>query len=383
LTNAEFSEEEDDMPGSEHDSYRHIDQKLDDDYVDDSIHVFEGHTSGVYAVAWSPTSADTVATGGSDDIAFLWRVGENAFLENQGDVYELKGHQDTISSLAFNRDGSLLASGGMDGCVKIWEVSSGTCRCTLDGPSESIDWIQWHSKGDTILAGSSDFSSWMWSAQSGDFMMTFSGHAGPVTCGSFTPDGKLLVTGGGEGDATLRVWDPKTGQTLCTTEGPHFHQTGITCLAVHPNSHVALSGSESGSVKMTSIENGKVLGSLEKHQDGSSIEGILFLPSMGAAASGGMDGSLVVWDLSCFSPRLECLHPEGITKVIAHPTGTQMISGCTDGVVRCWDARTGSCSHEFHGHQDIIQDIAISPDGYQILTGAEDHAARVFDLRMT
>ena len=42
----------------------------------------------------------------------------------------------------------------------------------------------------------------------------FTGHAGAVTCGGFTPDGKAVVTGGGEGDASLRVWNPKTGE--CT-----------------------------------------------------------------------------------------------------------------------------------------------------------------------
>lgn len=46
----------------------------------------------------------------------------------------------------------------------------------------------------------------------------FSGHSGPVTCGSFTPDGKGVVTGGGEGDASLRLWNPKTGECTLTVQ---------------------------------------------------------------------------------------------------------------------------------------------------------------------
>ena len=52
------------------------------------------------------------------------------------------------------------------------------------------------------------------------------GHHGAVACGSFTPDGKQVVTGGGEGDASLRVWSPKTGECTCVVQGHGFHKTG-------------------------------------------------------------------------------------------------------------------------------------------------------------
>ena len=52
------------------------------------------------------------------------------------------------------------------------------------------------------------------------------GHSGTVTCGQFTPDGRHVVTGGGEDDCTLRVWDPKSGSCVHTTQGAHFHSVG-------------------------------------------------------------------------------------------------------------------------------------------------------------
>lgn len=52
------------------------------------------------------------------------------------------------------------------------------------------------------------------------------GHHGAVACGSFTPDGKQVVTGGGEGDASLRVWSPKTGECTCIVQGHGFHKAG-------------------------------------------------------------------------------------------------------------------------------------------------------------
>lgn len=64
----------------------------------------------------------------------------------------------------------------------------------------------------------------------------FTGHSGPVRCGSFTPDGKLVVTGGGEGDNSLKVWDPKNGScTLSVMDAHNYHSAGrVYCRA--PNS---------------------------------------------------------------------------------------------------------------------------------------------------
>lgn len=57
-------------------------------------------------------------------------------------------------------------------------------------------------------------------------MQVLYGHTGAVRCGRFTPDGKTIVTGGGEGDATLKVWDPKSGTCTGTIQGHGFHTAG-------------------------------------------------------------------------------------------------------------------------------------------------------------
>ena len=214
-------------------------------------------------MAWSPAARDLVASGGGDDRALLWHAGQEGYEASGGAVAELAGHTDSVACLAFSGDGTLLASGGMDGRVRVWDAATGLCAqvgaragggtgwlawegrsgsggvgccerdapasCTrlptplccsqtLEGPGEEVLWLSWHPKGHVVLAGSGDFTAWMWLAQSGTCMQVFTGHAGPVMCGGFTPDGKAVVTGGGEGDATLRVWNPKTGECTATVQ---------------------------------------------------------------------------------------------------------------------------------------------------------------------
>lgn len=94
------------------------------------------YTGELYALACSPLDPTLVATGGGDDKAFLWKIGNGDW------AAELLGHKDSVSSLAFSYDGQLVASGGLDGVVQIFDASSGTLKCVLDGPGGGIEVIK-------------------------------------------------------------------------------------------------------------------------------------------------------------------------------------------------------------------------------------------------
>lgn len=51
----------------------------------------------------------------------------------------LAGHKDSVSSLAFSTDGKLLASGSLEGVVKVWDLATGDLKCTLEGPDGGIE----------------------------------------------------------------------------------------------------------------------------------------------------------------------------------------------------------------------------------------------------
>ncbi|KAG2494556.1 hypothetical protein HYH03_007323 [Edaphochlamys debaryana] len=350
---------------------------------DDSFHCFDGHQDAVVAVAWNPAHPDLVATGGCDDVAYLWRVGQDAFEASAGSMgtSELQGHGDTVAALAFSASGNMLATAGMDGVCKLWSVPEGRLLHSLEGTGGSLQWLAWHPRGEVVVAGTEDCMLYMWNAANGAVMQVFSGHCGMVSAGCFTPDGKAVVSVGGEGDSSLRVWNPRTGECSLTIQGHPFHEGGINCLGLHRDgSGAVITGGDDGVCCISNITTGRVAGRLLGHED--SVEAVGLSPHLPLAASGSLDGKLLIWDCGTLAQRGNpCEHPSSVTRMCWHPTDPLVFTACLDGASRCWDLRTGTCVRTYGGHEDAVQDICLSPDGSMLLTGADDGTARVFRVR--
>ncbi|CAL5348704.1 unnamed protein product [Camellia sinensis] len=338
---------------------------------DDSMHIFTGHTGELYTVACSPTDGTLVATGGGDDKGFLWKIG-------QGDwAFELQGHKESVSSLAFSTDGQLLASGSFDGLVQIWDINSGNLKCTLDGPNGGIEWVRWHPKGHLVLAGSEDSTVWMWNADKSAYLNMFSGHASSVTCGDFTPDGKTICTG--SDDATLRIWNPKSGENIHVVRGHSYHTEGLTCLTITSDSTLALTGSKDSSVHIVNITTGKVVSSLNAHSDSIECIGLAIRSPLGLQQEAWIR-SLLFGICSIHCPAARATMRDGVACLSWLGASRFLATGCVDGKVRLWDSLSGECVKTFSGHSDAIQSLAVSANGEFLVSVSIDGTARVFEI---
>jgi len=119
----------------------------------------------------------------------------------------------------------------------------------------SWQWIDWNAHGPFIASGSSDAIVYMYNANSGACKI-FAGHSESVACGSFTNDGKQLITASSDG--TMIIWNPKTETPLHRLEpkDARFHQSEITCLATDGN--IILSGDAEGGARVVNIKSGQV-----------------------------------------------------------------------------------------------------------------------------
>lgn len=76
---------------------------------------------------------------------------------------ELTGHTETVEFVKFNHDGKLLATGGMNNLIRIFNAEDDfSHKCTLeDGPNEDMNFLEWHPKGNVLIMGGKDKMIWM------------------------------------------------------------------------------------------------------------------------------------------------------------------------------------------------------------------------------
>jgi len=155
----------------------------------------------------------------------------------------------------------------------------------------------------------------MYQLPSGNTMQILSSHTRAVNIGTFTPNGKRLLTGDATG--TLIYWDPRSTTPLwkLSSADDRLGLTGgVVSIAVNKEGTVAVVGGAEGGVKVVKLaeDKGEVLRALDGHSEGESVESIVFVDLGGTGrevvVTGGTDGKICVWDLGTMRLRTEMKH---------------------------------------------------------------------------
>jgi len=349
-------------------------------YEDTSFSHFGAHEGSVFAIAAHPTQPLAVS-GGEDDLGYIWN------LEDGEMIVKLTGHSDSVTSVGWSCDGELVSTGGMDGKVRIWrrvkrvaaeDWKTWEFLTELTGPDE-VMWLKWHPRGSVLLAGSNDSTVWLWQLPSGNTMQVLASHAGPVNAGCFTPDGKKVLTG----SDTLLLTTPTSDAPLLKlspADGRFALEGGITALAVNASTALAVVGGADGSVRVVSLGKGDVVGRLEGHREGESIEGATWMEYAGTevAVTGGTDGKVCVWDMSTMRLRITLEHQDAVTSIHPHPLPSSYLltTSSADKTLRTWDVRTGAVVREHKGHHGPVLGASLGViDGRVVVVSAGDDGA--------
>lgn len=121
---------------------------------------------------------------------------------------------DFVTTIAWNPDGTLLATGSANGIVHIWNASTGTAVHTLAGHQNRVSDLAWNPIGDKLLSAGHDGNVVLWDANTGQLLRQFV-HRGLVTAVTWRRDGKRILSAAGSDEGqTLFVWDADTGQLI-------------------------------------------------------------------------------------------------------------------------------------------------------------------------
>jgi WD40 repeat protein len=387
------------------------------------LHYLRGHVGPVFSVSFHPdgnrlASGSVNLTGGRGDVR-IWDVnsGKEVFaLEGAGaavfspdgfrlaaatgspeggavglriwdaspsagrELLVFRNHSEqTVYGVHFSPDGRLIASGGIEGLVKIWEAGTGKVLHVLeahrDGRDATVSNTVFSPNGKLLASTGHSGKLFLWDPATGQMVRRLDGHEGTVYRAAFTPDGKQLASCAA--DKTIRLWDVGTGKLVKTFRG---HSDHVLRVAFRPGGKQMASCSYDGSVILWNMETGQQERVL-RHAAGARLVGLTYSPDGKLLASSGNDQLIKLWNpdtgeeiriLSGSGGHIDCLD--------FSPDGKRLASGSTNGTVRVWDPATGEELLLLEGHELGVFPVAFSPDGNRLATGAQDGTVRIWNV---
>ncbi len=291
--------------------------------------------------------------------------------ETQRELASLSGHHGAIRALAISADGQQLLSASHDGTVKVWNLRTGQELRTLRGHNHWVCGTALDAQH--IISGAQDCTLRLWNLTEETSLTAYRGHALGILSCAITPDGRLAVTG--SADSTLKIWDLLQKPTEREHTG---HDGRVICCALTADEQRAISGGIDGTLRIWDLATGDELAILEGHTD--TIHGCVITRDSQRAITASRDHTLKVWNLST-GDLLATLegHRGAVRACVISADGAQLVSGSSDGTVRVWDLASYNMLEVIRAHKKGVNALAQSADGRLLITGGSDDAIGVWD----
>jgi WD40 repeat protein len=342
-------------------------------------HDLVGHLGLIASVAVS-ADGKILASGSMDGTIKLWDAGAGQILATY------RGHQGPVHGVAFSPDGKQLVSAGADKTVQVWKVVSGKgyveetkAEKSLAGHQDAVLAVAFSSDNQTVASGSADKTVILWDIKQGNKKATLKEHKGAVQAVTFSPDGKTLASAGA--DRLVYLWNVASADKQFVLEG---HTGPVFAVAFSPDGTMLASGGEDkkdnvdiGLVRFWDPAKGKPAGEPGIiHSRG--IFTLSFTPDGKAIVTGGKDNLIRFWNQASGKQLGSLPGHLGWVRSLAVPAkGRNIVSGSFDRTVKIWAGEPRN--DVLYGHKDWVCAVAFSPDDRLLASGSRDGTVRIWN----
>ncbi|XP_032633559.1 F-box-like/WD repeat-containing protein TBL1X isoform X2 [Chelonoidis abingdonii] len=350
--------------------------------------VLRGHESEVFICAWNPVS-DLLASGSGDSTARIWNLNENS---NGGSTqlvlrhcireggHDVPSNKD-VTSLDWNSDGTLLATGSYDGFARIW-TEDGNLASTLGQHKGPIFALKWNKKGNYILSAGVDKTTIIWDAHTGEAKQQFPFHSAPALDVDWQNNTTFASC---STDMCIHVCRLGCDRPVKTFQG---HTNEVNAIKWDPSGMLLASCSDDMTLKIWSMKQDTCVHDLQAHS--KEIYTIKWSPTGPGTsnpnsnimlASASFDSTVRLWDVE----RGVCIHTltkhqEPVYSVAFSPDGKYLASGSFDKCVHIWNTQSGTLVHSYRGTGGIFE-VCWNARGDKVGASASDGSVCVLDLR--
>jgi WD40 repeat protein len=270
--------------------------------------------------------------------------------------------QPSPCTLAFSPDGRILASGGSDHQIRLWDPDVGKEVRILEGHTSHVNSISMSADGKRLASGSQDSTLRVWDVDTGKELRRFQGDGYPVYRIALSPNGKALAC---RFAGTLRLWDTDTGKVVHTWLINEKY--GVSSMAFAPDSKkLAFHNREDKSVQLADVTEGKLVRTFLGHK--YNVHSLVFSADGRTLISAGDDGAIRLWDIAS-GKELRRYGDEKMTVccLALAPDGKTLAYGTIDGLVHIWDiAGNKDLVPPWKAHRFRVVSIVYSPDSKRV-----------------
>ncbi|KAE9375280.1 WD40 repeat-like protein [Stipitochalara longipes BDJ] len=262
--------------------------------------------------------------------------------------------------------GDMLASGGTDGLIEIWDLATGEHQQTLQGHTSTVRALVILSGSKRIISASRDTKIRVWDVVDGTCTHVLAAHTGTVRNLALSNSENLLVSGSQDGTACVwRITDDEV-QLLHILRG-HEGVIFSVAFARDEDSKVVTVGLDT-SVRVWNPKDGKCLAILRGH---STVVTRVLVVGSKLVTSDGL-GCIYIWAIKDPPEPIHRLEMHHASVISLDSSGKTIVSGSADGAVRLGDLESGQLLGQIVGDATAVYKVGFLEDGRVALVAYRD-----------